>query len=128
MEYWESYNANPVNKRVGDCTVRAISKVLGQSWYQTYTDLCLQGFVMADMPSANVVWGAYLRSKGFERYTLPNECPDCYTVNDFCRDYPTGNFVLALNSHVIAVENGRFFDTWDSGNEIPVYYWKRKED
>ena len=77
------YNPNPKNKRVGDCTVRAISKALGQEWEVTYAGLLAEGFRLCDMPSANHVWGAYLRKKGFRRDILPDECPDCYTVHDF---------------------------------------------
>ena len=61
------YNPNPTGKNVGDCTVRAISKALGQSWEETYVGLVLQGFIMGDMPSANAVWGAYLRKNNFIR-------------------------------------------------------------
>lgn len=124
---WQSYNANPNGKRVGDCTVRAISAVLNQPWEQTYIDLCLQGYIMGDMPSANAVWGAYLRSKGFRRGTFTDICPDCYTVMDFCTEHPHGRYVLAISGHVVAVINGDYYDTWDSGEELPVYYWKLEE-
>lgn len=127
MEYFVSYNANPVNKRVGDCTIRAISKALNQDWEKTFAEISLQGFMLSDMPSANHVWGAYLKSKGFERYIIPDTCPDCYTVKDFCEDHPRGTFILAISGHVVAVIDGQYFDTWDSGNEVPIYYWKRKD-
>ncbi len=83
------YNANPSHKNVGDCTVRAISKALQQSWEETYIGLALQGFIMGDMPSANHVWGAYLRAKGFTRRIVPDTCPDCYTVLEFAEEHPT---------------------------------------
>ena len=123
-----AYNANPEGQRVGDCTVRAISKALGQSWERTYTGLALQGFCLCDMPSANHVWGAYLRENGFQREIIPNSCPDCYTVKDFCRDHPSGTYILAISGHVVAVIDGNYYDTWDSGEETPIYYWKRKDD
>jgi hypothetical protein len=41
---------------------------------------------MYDWGNSNAVWGALLRDKGFEREIIPNKCPDCYTINDFCRD------------------------------------------
>lgn len=125
---WINYNANPINKRVGDCTVRAISKALGQSWEKTYVDIFLQGFIMHDMPSANAVWGAYLRKKGFSRSAVTDNGLDYYTVSDFCRDNPNGTYILALSGHVIAVIDGDYYDTWDSGEEIPVYYWKRRKE
>jgi len=122
------YNPNPKNKRVGDCTVRAISKALGQEWEVTYAGLLAEGFRLCDMPSANHVWGAYLRKKGFRRDILPDECPDCYTVHDFCEDHPTGTFILAISGHVVAVVDGCYYDSWDSGTEVPLYYWHRKDE
>ena len=128
MGEFVSYNPNPVGLKVGDCVVRALSKALGQDWEQTYIDLCVEGCLRCDMPSANAVWGAYLRRKGFERDIVPNSCPDCYTVEDFCADYPNGTYILALDGHVVSVVDGQYFDTWQSGREVPIYYWHRKED
>ena len=125
---YRPYNSNPKHNRVGDCTVRAISAVTGDDWYKTYTGLCVQGFAMCDMPSSNAVWGEYLKGKGFERYIVPNTCPNCYTVKQFCADNPDGAYLLALSSHVVAAINGDYYDIWDSGNEIPLYFWKRKEE
>ena len=124
---WIEWNPNPAGKRVGDCTVRAVAKGTGESWEQAYSGMALEGFLLADMPSANNVWGAYLRRKGFKRHIIPDTCPDCYTVKDFCRDHPSGMYILALHGHVIAVNNGDYFDSWDSGNEAPLYYFKKEE-
>ncbi len=121
------YNPNPQGNYVGDCVIRALCKLLNQDWESVYLDVCLQGFMMKDMPSANHVWGAYLKSQGYSQYVLPNTCPDCYTVRDFCNDYPAGRYMLATGTHVIAVEDGNYYDSWDSGSETPVYYWKENE-
>lgn len=120
---FEKYNPNPLHKSVGDCTVRAISKAMGQTWEETYTALCLQGLMLCDMPSANAVWGAYLKSNGFKRQMLHDNCPDCYSVNDFALEHPRGTFILALSGHVVCVQDGVLFDSWDSGGEIPLYFW-----
>lgn len=122
------YNPNPTSKRVGDCTVRALSKALEQEWERTYISLVFEGFLLRDMPSANHVWGTYLRNMGFTRRILPDDCADCYTVADFCADHPNGTYILVLTGHVVCVQDGDWYDSWDSGNEVPVYYWERKED
>lgn len=124
---WQSFNPNPKNSRVGDCTVRALSRALDSEWDETYVGLCVKGLELSDMPSANHVWGAYLRDKDFERKYVPNTCPDCYTVMDFCEEHPRGKFVVALNNHVVAVVDGEYYDTWDSGNEVVLYYWEKEE-
>ena len=123
------FNPNPCGNRVGDCTVRAIAKALGEDWESVYTGLSAYGYMLADMPSANHVWGAYLRHNGFHRYLVDDHGKDTYTVRDFCEDNPNGCFVLAINSHVVCVVDGCYYDSWDSGGEIPLYYWtKNKEE
>jgi hypothetical protein len=121
------FNPNPMNKRVGDCVIRAISKALDWEWNDTYTALCLQGYVMSDLPSSNQIWGAFLRKQGFIRQVIPNECPDCYTVEDFCKDHPTGIYVLGTGSHAVAVVDGFYYDAWESGREQPIYYYEKGE-
>ncbi len=121
------FNANPTASRVGDCTIRAISKATGQTWEKVYLDLALQGLISHDMPSANHVWGDYLESLGFRRFIIPNKCPKCYTVRQFATDHPHGAFILAISGHVVACIDGDHYDTWDSGDEIPVYFWTKEE-
>ena len=121
------YNPNPKGVLVGDCVIRAISKLTEKDWDSVYVDITLQGFVMKDMPSSNSVWGSYLTSKGYRRGVIPNTCPDCYTVRNFCEDRPYGRFLLSIGTHVVTVVDGDYYDSWDSGNEIPVYYYTKEE-
>lgn len=122
------YNPNPKGNLVGDCVIRAITRLTDRDWDSVYIDMSLQGFMMKDMPSSNSVWGAYLMSQGYKRYVIPNTCPDCYTVKDFCNDRSIGKFLLAIGTHVVTVDNGNYYDSWDSGNEIPVYYFTKEEE
>lgn len=120
------FNPNPKMNHIGDCVVRAISKLTGRDWEDTFVELCVQALEMCDMPSSNAVWGAFLYKKGYRREVIPNTCPDCYTVRDFCAEHPQGEYLLATGTHVIAVEEGKYYDTWDSGDEIPIYYWRKE--
>ena len=126
MSRWKMYNPNPARNRVGDCTVRAISKAMGQDWEQTYAGLSAYGYMIKDMPSANIVWGKYLKKNGFCRYLIDDKGQDYYTVRDFCEDHPEGTFILAIDGHVVCVSNGYYYDSWDSGNEEPIYYWVKE--
>ena len=111
---------------VEDCVVSAISIVTGRSWDDIYVHLCLQGFISKNMPSVNNVWGTYLKSIGFVPHSLPSNCPDCYTVRDFCEQNKYGTFILATGTHVIAVVDGNYCDAWDSGDEVPIAVWRRE--
>lgn len=122
---YEFYNPNPSGRKVDDCVVRAISKLFDISWDDAYFYVVLKGAVIHNMPSANEVWGEYLRENGFSRYTLPDFCPNCYTISMFAADHPTGKYALATGSHVVALIDGVYFDAGDSGDEVVAYYWKR---
>ena len=124
---WIDYNPNPVGRKVGDCAIRALAKALDTTWEKAYLLAVMNGLQMGDMPDGNSVWGAVLRQNGFKRKAIPDSCPDCYTVEDFCKDNPEGIFVLCFNRHVATVVDGDLYDTWDSSNEIPQYVWYKKE-
>lgn len=126
MNTWIEFNNNPTGRRVGDCAVRAISVALDISWEMAYDLLTDAGYKMGDMPSSNSVWGAVLRQHGFYRSTISNECPMCYTAEDFAIENPTGIFVLVFGGHVATVKDGRIYDAWDSSQEIPQYVWYKK--
>ena len=126
---WYELNNNPTGrKNVGDCAVRAVALALGIDWEQAYALMATAGFVMGDVPSSNAVWGAVLRQHGFYRQSIPDTCPDCYTAADFCNDHPIGVYVLGFGSHAATVLNGDLYDSWDSSNEVPMYYWYKKEN
>lgn len=120
-------NPNPENNLTGDCTVRALSIILNTDWDSAYLKLMIYGFIIKDMPSSNRTWSTLLYDYGFRRHIIPDSCPDCYTIRQFCIDHPRGTFLLATGTHVIAVIDGNYYDSWDSGNEVPIYYWRKEE-
>ena len=125
---WVRFNPNPVNARVGDCAVRAVAKALNIDWETAYSLIAVNGFIMGDVISSNNTWGSVLRQHGFYRYAIPNSCPDCYSVRDFCKDHPKGLFVVGTSNHVVTCEDGNYYDSWDSGDETCIYYWTKKEE
>lgn len=80
------------------------------------------------MPSANYVWGAYLKNLGYRRHLIDDHGQNIYTVVDFCMEHPRGTYILCIDGHAVCVQDGYIFDTWDSGGEIPVYYWEKSNE
>lgn len=124
---WIEFNPNPTGRRVGDCSIRAVAKALGIDWETAFAMISANAFAMGDMPSSDSVWGSVLRQNGFYRKAIENTCPDCYTAKDFAADHPKGVFVLGFGGHVATIIDGNLYDSWNSENEIPVYFWYRKE-
>lgn len=121
------YNGNPQdNFRAGDCVVRAISVVTGDSWNKVYLDLCAEGMSVGDWGNNNGVWDGYLRKRGFMRYICPNDCPYCYSVENFAEEHKTGSYIVATGSHAVAVINGDYIDATDSGFVTPIYYYTKE--
>lgn len=120
-------NLNPARRDTIDCTIRAVSLVLDQDWDTTFIHIMVECLVYYDMPEANHIWAGYLKWKGFKRHLIPDTCPNCYTVRDFCRDHPVGRYILGTGYHAIGVIDGDYYDIFDSGDYIPIYYWCKGE-
>ena len=125
------FNPNPKQLIVGDCVIRAMSCLLEEDWDTAYARVSLQGFKIKDMPSSNSVWSECLLENKFEPVMTICQFanPPC-TVRSFSEDHPKGRFLLFIGGsaggHVVTVINGDYYDTWDSGDEVPAYYWKEK--
>lgn len=113
-------NPNPANNIVGDCLIRAICLLLDKSWEDVFIELCVQAYSVYDMPNSNAVCQRYLISLGYDRCLVPD---DIYTVRDFCNEYSMGKYLLITSGHAVTVIDGDYYDTWNSGDESPIYYF-----
>ena len=121
-------NANPNNKLVDDCVIRAISTATDRSWDDIYWDLSVRGAMYKDLLNANYIWWEYLTDIGFKGHRLPDTCPWCYTIRDFCRDHRQGIYVVGDGSHAVAVIDGNYIDTADSGSLRVLLYFERRQE
>lgn len=121
---WMRCNPNPKHKEVADCVIRAICIALNRRWIDIYDDLCELGRREANVPNADAVWGKYLYQHGFRPFLLPQSCPECTTISLFCVMYPKGTYIIGTGNHAVAIIDGDYYDSWDSGNEIPSFFWK----
>ncbi len=129
-------NLNPYSLDNGDCVIRALTLALNYNWFMVHDELCFLSRKMADMPSSNRVWKTYLINKGYKETQVENTCPDCLTVERFARSHPKGRYILSTaeyakardnlivtGTHVVAVIDGDWYDTWDSGGDVPLSYF-----
>lgn len=123
---WVKCNPNPVGRQTGDCVIRAIAIATGQSWRETYRDLCRIGEIQGDLPNSNMVWGMYLKQLGGKQFLLPENCPECITVRAFAERYPKGTYVIGTGTHAVAVIDGDWYDAFDSADAVPTTFWRMK--
>ena len=46
---------------------------------------------------------------------------------EFADSHPHGTYILALSGHVVCIRDCVLYDSWDSGNEIVLYFWERTD-
>ena len=120
---WIYANPNPKNKHVSDCVIRAVSIALNQSWYQTSDEIYNVAREDCDVSPSDTVWGHYLYLKGFQPFVLPASCPRYITIKEFTKYFPVGTYIIGTGSHAVAIINGDYYDTWDSGDETTSFFW-----
>lgn len=124
---WRKCNPNPCRQEEPDCVVRAIAVATGQTWRKVHRDLCVLSHEKCTMPSVNWLWGLYLKECGFEKFPLPDSCPECVTVREFAKRYAYGTYVIGTGSHAVCVMDGDWYDLFDSGDETPIYFYRKRE-
>lgn len=121
---WIKANPNPENKEVPDCVIRAIAIALNMPWLQVFDELCSVARMDYNMPSSDTVWGHYLYLKGFEPFVLPDICPKCMTIEEFTHYFSAGVYIIGTGYYAVAVIDGNYYDSWDSGNEVATFFWR----
>ncbi len=120
------YQPNPQGKKTDDCVIRALTKALGVDWETASIYAVIQQIRDADLFTKNYVWGNLLLRNGYSKHHIPDTCPACYTVKDFCRDYAKGLYIVGTGDHVLATLDGDYFDSFDSGDMVPIVYYRKE--
>lgn len=123
---YQFYQPNPKEKRTDDCVIRALTKALNVDWDTASIYAIVQQIRDSDIFVKNYVWGNLLLRNNFTKHHLPDSCPDCYTVKDFCDDHKKGMYVLGTGDHVLTVIDGDYYDSFDSGDLVPIVYYRKE--
>lgn len=125
------HNANPKNRITTDCVVRAISTALELPYSQVVMELaemqCKTGYDDGD----KTLYEKYLASKGWVKHKQPRKDFNLkYTGKEFCEmaqeytmDYPSRMIANIGGHHIVAIVEGRVWDTWDSTGGCIGNYW-----
>lgn len=126
-----NYNANPKNKKTGDCVIRAISTALNQDYWKTLDEMVeitkKTGYYMSEKEG----YTAYLKSKGYEKQKMPKR-PDNtrYTVEEFANELviPEYNYIIKVANHLTCLKGQDLYDTWNCSRKSVGNYWIISKD
>lgn len=120
MKY-QFLNLQPLGKIEQDCVCRAISFGVGEDYYTIQDKLHLTAQLFECEELCVCCYKHLLDSvyclKRIESY---HGC----TVEDFINMNPAGKFIIRVDGHLTACENGILYDIWDCRDEIVDIVWQ----
>lgn len=121
-------NKKDLKDKVGDCQIRALSKVLSLSWVEAFDltiPICreLQTYTIFDCDLAKTKEA--MEKLGFKYTGISNKKGTKRpTIDEFAKDHPSGKYVVTVAHHVVAIVDGKYYDTWDSGYKSMYGYYE----
>lgn len=113
-------NEKDLKDKYGDCTIRALTKALSLTWLEAF-DLTIpycreyQCSNIFNLPSS--IERIILDKLGFDYTGISNKKGTKRpTVQQFAASHPEGAYILNVANHEVACKDGKFYDTWDSGD------------
>lgn len=112
--------------KVGDCVLRALCKVLSKEWVDVFEILYKRAKAMYRMPNSQEVFEGYLEEQGYRWTPLKAEKGKSrITVVEFAEKNPCGSFMVQVSNHVVAVVDGLYYDSWNSGEKALYGFWSK---
>ena len=129
FEYYQP-NDKDLKDKYGDCTIRALSKALDCTWLEAFDKMIP---ICREMQVANIfaapvsVRKEMMAKLGFEYTGITNKKgAKRPTVWKFAKDHPTGRYILNVAHHEVACVDGKYYDTWNSGEYYLYGYFTYK--
>ena len=119
-------NKKDIKDRYGDCVIRALTKALNMEWLEVFDEMQPLSREMQVPFNCKPCYEPYILSKGFTYHGISNaKGTKRPTVDRFAKDHPKGTYILRVANHLVAVQDGQYFDTWDSGYKSLYGYWEK---
>lgn len=135
--YFHYHNQNPRNRITTDCVIRAISTATEIPYNQVVMEMaelqCKTGYDDGDPK----LYDLYLKEQGFKKQKQPRKADNTkYTGAEFCKElqsdygYVIGKDIRIVahigGGHVVAIIDGKVWDTWDSTDGCIGNYWVKE--
>lgn len=122
-------NKKDVADRFGDCTIRALSKVFEVDWLSAFMmtiPYCIEYQVpnIFNLPCKLEI--EVMTKLGFVYYGISNRAGSKRpTIDEFAKSHPFGRYICNVSNHEVAVVDGKYYDTWDSGFKSLYGYYEK---
>ena len=118
------YNPHPEGKKVQDCVKRALTKATNKGYKEIQLELNrYKKLTKAKKFNERKNWVPYVEKvlKAQRLYGFVN-----IKIGEFCKKHPKGIYIINCRKHVVTVENGKLYDTWNSSFKAINRIWEVK--
>ena len=128
MKLYKYYQPNKkdLKDQQGDCSVRALTKFLNCTWLEAFDNLVTYARQTQTVVNSLDNIKLFMKQSGYEYKSIYKKRN---TVLDFTKERKTGTFMLYVRvgygTHLVTVEDGFYYDTWDCGNRLVFGYWEK---
>lgn len=137
-QYFHFHNANPKNRRTGDCVIRAIALATNQSWDKVLDDLTAISHECKYDLQCPECYNIYLARLGWKRHNQPKHFDNTkFTGKEFVdyidEEMPNTNILAHIGGHHMTVfmpyenEGSRCWDIWNPTAKCIGNYWIKEK-
>jgi hypothetical protein len=120
---YQFLNLQPLGRIEKDCVCRAISFGVKEDYYKIKEKLHLIGLLFECDDLCVCCYKHLLDSVyGLKRI----ESYQGYTIEEFINLNPIGKFIIRVEGHLTACQDGTLYDIWDCRHEIVDIVWEVK--
>jgi hypothetical protein len=105
-----------------DCTVRAISIAYQIPYAQAHAKLKDWGR-KDGKPCMGFAWFMNDRMASTEKGVRPLRHRSLGTLQNFCKNHPTGRYVIRIKGHALAIVDGVINDSWKPAPRKQILEW-----
>lgn len=130
-KYFQPNKLDIKDKR-GDCAIRALAKTFDCTWGEAFT-MCIEPVlkhqVLFNDSNAKELNKIFEEIGLFYTGTTPKKGKKRQTVAEFAKSTKGDgkHYIAKVPHHFVAVYDGVYYDTWDSGKQL-LYGYYTKED
>lgn len=121
---WVYWNPNPLNKRTGDCVIRAISKAAGKPWADLLREMTEWLIPRGEIFDETTGFGPYIQEVLGFLHVKTEPWPLKWALE--APSMAGMHLIVRFRNHVTYARDGKFYDIWDCSERKILEYWFKK--
>lgn len=119
-------NSKDIKDEYGDCVIRALTKVYNMKWIEVFDEIVKISRKMQVPFNCKPCYDKYIMDvKKSEYKDISNgKGTKRHIVDIFAKEHREGKYILRIEHHIVAVVDGKYYDTWDCGRKSLYGQWK----